>query len=52
MAQQQRDLTQGPIGKTLLLFTIPTLAGNVLQSLNASINTIWIGRFLGEKALA
>lgn len=52
MAQQQRDLTEGPIGKTLLLFTIPTLAGNILQSLNASINTIWIGRFLGEKALA
>jgi putative MATE family efflux protein len=46
------DLTVGPIGKTLLLFTIPTLASNILQSLNGSINAIWVGRFLGENALA
>lgn len=48
----QRDLTQGPIGKTLLLFSLPTLASNILQSLNGSINAVWIGRFLGEDALA
>ena len=47
-----RDLTQGPIGKTLLVFALPILAGNVLQSLNGSINAIWVGRFLGEEALA
>ncbi len=45
------DLTQGPIRRTLILFALPTLAGNVLQSLNASINTVWIGRLLGEAAL-
>ena len=27
------DLTQGPVGKTLLLFALPTLGSNVLQSL-------------------
>lgn len=48
----QRDLTQGPIGRALLLFALPTLASSILQSLNGSINSIWIGRFLGEKALA
>lgn len=47
-----RDLTQGPIGRTLLLFAVPTLASSVLQSLNGSVNAIWIGRFLGEDALA
>ncbi|GAB1407120.1 MATE family efflux transporter [Thermomonas brevis] len=47
-----RDLTRGPIGRTLLVFALPILAGNVLQSLNGSINAIWIGRFLGEEALA
>lgn len=52
MAGGNRDLTEGPIGRTLLVFAIPTLAGNILQSLNASINMIWIGRFLGEDALA
>lgn len=47
-----RDLTRGPIARTLLVFALPILAGNVLQSLNGSINAIWIGRFLGEDALA
>ena len=47
-----KDLTQGPIASTLLLFAIPTLASNVLQSLNGSINAIWVGRFLGAQALA
>ncbi len=48
----QRDLTVGPIGKTLLAFAVPTLASSILQSLNGSINAIWVGRFLGEGALA
>ncbi|MDE2596490.1 MAG: MATE family efflux transporter [Sphingomonadales bacterium] len=46
------DLTQGPIFKTLLLFSIPMLVGNVIQTLNGSINAIWVGRLLGESALA
>lgn len=46
------DLTQGPITKTLLMFTLPTLAANVLQTLNGSINAVWVGHFLGEAALA
>ncbi|NHN30645.1 MATE family efflux transporter [Paenibacillus agricola] len=45
-------LTEGPIAKTLFLFSLPILMGNVLQSLNGSINAIWIGKFLGEQALA
>ena len=47
-----KDLTQGPIASTLLLFAIPTLVSNILQSLNGSINAIWVGRFLGAQALA
>ena len=47
-----RDLTTGPITSTLLLFALPVLGSNVLQSLNGSINSIWVGRFLGEQALA
>lgn len=46
------DLTSGPIARTLLLFALPTLGSSVLQSLNASINAVWIGQFLGERALA
>src|ERR1043165_3695173 len=47
-----RDLTEGPIGKALLAFALPTLLSSILQSLNGSINAIWVGRFLGEGALA
>jgi putative MATE family efflux protein len=48
----QRDLTTGPIASTLLLFALPTLGSNILQTLNGSINAIWVGHFLGEAALA
>ena len=46
------DLTQGPVGKTLLLFALPALGSNVLQSLNGSISAIYVGKFLGEDAFA
>src|SRR5436190_24188998 len=46
------DLTQGAIGPTLLKFALPTLASSILQSLNGTVNAIWVGRFLGEGALA
>ena len=52
MQKPNHALTQGAIGKTLFLFTLPILAGNVLQSLNGSVNAIWIGHGLGEAALA
>lgn len=44
-------LVTGPIGRTLLLFSLPVLGSNILQSLNASINSIWVGHYLGEAAL-
>jgi putative MATE family efflux protein len=46
------DLTQGSIGPTLLAFALPTLASSIIQSLNGTINAIWVGRLLGEGALA
>ncbi len=48
---RQRNLTEGPIGRTLFVFALPILGGNVLQSLNGSVNAVWVGRFLGEEAL-
>lgn len=45
------DLTEGPISRTLLMFSLPVLGASVLQSINASINAIWVGRLLGENAL-
>ena len=49
---KQRDLTTGAIAPTLFAFALPILGGNVLQSLNGSINAMWVGRYLGEEALA
>lgn len=46
------DLTSGPILRTLLVFSLPALASNMLQSLNGTVNAIWVGRLLGEEALA
>ena len=52
VARGGRDLTTGPITRTLIAFTLPTLGANLLQSLNGSVNAIWVGRILGERALA
>jgi putative MATE family efflux protein len=46
------SLTEGSIPRALLLFSLPILMGNLLQSLNGSVNSIWVGKFLGEAALA
>jgi putative MATE family efflux protein len=46
------DLTQGPLVRTLAVFALPVLLGNLLQTLNASVNTVWIGQLLGEEAIA
>ena len=48
---QPHNLTEGSISRRLLLFTLPILIGNILQSLNATVNSFWIGHYLGEAAL-
>ena len=50
-APTRSSLTEGSIGRTLFVFSLPILASSVLQSLNASVNAIWIGRLLGPAAL-
>ncbi|MEE7548045.1 MATE family efflux transporter, partial [Xanthomonas sp. Kuri4-1] len=51
MPPRSAPLTEGPIGRQLLWFALPILAGNIAQSLNGSVNAIWVGRYLGEAAL-
>jgi putative MATE family efflux protein len=45
------SLTEGSIRVGLFKFSLPILFANILQSLNGSVNSIWVGRFLGEAAL-
>jgi len=47
-----RDLTSGKEGKLILAFTIPMLIGNVFQQFYNIVDSIIIGRFLGNEALA
>lgn len=50
-ARSRTALIEGPIARNLFVFMLPILFGNVLQSLNGSVNAIWVGHFLGEAAL-
>jgi putative MATE family efflux protein len=49
--QSTRSLTEGSISHRLFEFALPILLGNVLQSLNGSVNSFWVGKYLGEAAL-
>ena len=47
-----RDLTRGNITKTMLLFALPMIAGNILQQFYNIADTFIVGKFLGADALA
>ena len=47
-----RDLTNGPITKTMLLFALPMILGNLLQQFYNVADTLIVGQFLGADALA
>lgn len=47
-----RDLTAGSITKTMLLFALPMMIGNILQQFYNIADTLIVGRVLGANALA
>lgn len=47
-----RDLTRGPIARSLVLFALPMMAGNLLQQFYNIADTLIVGRALGTDALA
>lgn len=46
------DLTKGSPGKGLLLFAIPMILGNLFQQFYNMVDTIIVGKYAGENALA
>lgn len=46
------DLTKGNILKSLILFALPMMVGNILQQFYNIADTLIVGRILGENALA
>lgn len=47
-----KDMTTGNSLKIILLFSIPVLLGNLFQQFYNMVDTIIVGRYLGEDALA
>ena len=52
--QQEKTLlmTEGSIWKSILLFSVPLILGNLLQQLYNTADSIIVGNFLGSNALA
>ena len=48
----KKDLTQGNVTKTMLLFAGPMIIGNLLQQCYNIADTLIVGRYLGPNALA
>lgn len=46
------DLTEGKISRSLLLFALPMMTGNLLQQFYNIADTLIVGRVLGSNALA
>lgn len=52
MPQNSHSLTEGSIWKSMLLFALPILLGNLFQQFYNTFDSWVVGRFLGETALA
>ena len=48
----KRDMTVGPPWKTILAFSLPIMAGNLLQQLYHTADTLIVGNMEGETALS
>lgn len=48
----KKDLTQGGVMRSILVFTWPMLAGNLLQQFYNMADTVIVGKALGSQALA
>ena len=49
---QKGDLTTGPVMRSMLLFAVPMILGNLLQQCYNVADTLIVGKFLGPDALA
>ena len=46
------DMTVGKPWKSIVLFTLPMLIGNIAQQLYSTVDSIVVGRYIGDSALA
>ena len=50
--RKSMDMANGPLLKNILIFSIPLIFSNILQMFFNSADTIIVGKFAGDKALA
>ena len=46
------DMTVGSPWKTILIFTLPMIIGNIAQQLYNTVDTIVVGKYIGDNALS
>ncbi len=49
---REQSLTDGPVSKTMLLFAVPLILGNLLQQAYNIVDTWVVGHFVGSEAVA
>lgn len=52
MISREHNLTEGPIYRRIAAFALPILLSNLLQQMYNSVDSLILGRFAGESALA
>jgi len=52
MFNKPTDMTKGAPWKGLVIFTIPMIIGNIAQQLYSTVDSIVVGQYIGDNALA
>ena len=47
-----KDFTSGPVGRQIILFSLPIILGNFVMQLYQIVDSAVVGRYLGKEALA
>lgn len=50
--KKQKTMTEGPIWKNILAFSVPLILGNLFQQLYNTVDSIIVGNYIGSEALA
>ena len=49
---EPRDMTEGAPWKSIGVFAVPMIIGNVAQQLYSTVDSIVVGKYVGDNALA
>jgi putative MATE family efflux protein len=52
LSEKDLKMTEGPIWRHILIFSVPLIIGNLFQQMYNTVDTLVIGNFMGHNALA